>query len=235
VLEPVGDAGYQRPARWGEVYDHYLLAATQRVLTGLDGGLTIPDDVQPLMEAVYAEDPAAVPEDLRGVHQAHRFTGTSERTVAGYVQIPSAAGEIGMLSRLSEKEVEEADASTRLGADSVRIVCCYRDGTGARWLDPDRARPLPIRGSGDRGRISTTDVRRVLQQSFPVRATLVGARPPADLPSSWQDNAGLSELTLLEFRLGTSGPEPLDLAGRITYLDPALGLVSRRPATPPPS
>jgi CRISPR-associated endonuclease/helicase Cas3 len=227
VLLPTDDDGYRRPQRWGEVYDWYLLAATDRVLAGLDGGLTVPDDVQLLMESVYATDASAVPDDLRRLFEAYRSVGDSQRMVAGYVQIRSAAEEIGMLARLSEKDVQDADATTRLGADSARVLCCYRDADGRRWFDPAQAQLLPLRGGGPKGRMTTEEVRAILGRTFPVRTQLVSAAPAGDLPKAWRDNAWLSELTLLEFPLGPDGPEPLDLRGRTTYLDPDLGLVSR--------
>nr|WP_269440663.1 hypothetical protein [Micromonospora tarapacensis] len=126
---------------------------------------------------------------------------------------------------LSHNDTPEWKASTRLGADSDRLLCCYLDGDGQQWLDPDRRIPLPQRGSRHGGRFSNDDVRAILRETIPVRADLLkGYEPAMSLPASWGDNGWLKELRPLWFPIEATGPMPAAWGRRMARLDHELGL-----------
>ncbi len=229
VLDPHGDDGYRAPPQWGRVYHRYLLAATRQALLELDGGVVdIPEMVQPLMERVYPVDSEAVEDELRRDFGDYVAEGRAKETMATYVRIPPADS-LNDLSALSTREVEEADATTRLGADSARVLCCYLDRESGQWLDPGRTRPLPARGTGSAGRFQAGDVRDILRETVPAPASLLhGDQPPAATPASWKDSAWLADLVLLWFRTGPGGPAPAVVNDRRVRLDPELGLVIER-------
>lgn len=220
VLEPHDEHGYRPPRSWGYIYAPYLLRATHLRLSGLDA-ITVPDDVQAHMEAIYVPGPIADPQ-LADEHVAYVAGGMAERQIAKLRQIPDA-GNLLRLEQLSENETDELWAETRLGADSVRLICCYVEADGSQWLDPGRHRRLP-----DHGRLTTEEVRAVLRESVPVREGMLrGYEPPLSLPESWSANAWLSDLHVLWFPLGDAGPAPAEWDERRAWLDHNLGLVIR--------
>jgi len=235
VLDPHGDGGPRPPRHWGDVYHRYLLDATRQALVELAGGgvVEIPDMVQPLMERVHPAETVAVEDELRMAFGDYIAEGRAKETMATFVQIPLADDNLNDLSALSNREVAEADATTRLGAESVRVLCCYFDADEGRWLDPQRTRPLPARGTGPAGRFSTQDVGEILRETIPVRKSVLhGYQPPASPPAAWKDNAWLADLVLLWFPLGVEGPAPTIVDGRRLRLDSELGLVVDLPDDP---
>jgi CRISPR-associated endonuclease/helicase Cas3 len=152
--------------------------------------------------------------------------GRAKETMAAFVQIPRADDNLNDLSALSNREVAEADACTRLGAEAVRVLCCYLDADHGQWLDPGCTRALPALGSGKAGRFRTQDVGEILRETIPVRkSVLYGYQPPASTPTSWKDDAWLADLVLLWFLLGAEGPVATVVNGRRVSLDRELGLV----------
>lgn len=220
VLDPHGQSGYLPSPSWGSVYPPYLLRATHLRLAGITR-IQIPGDVQEHMEAVYGpptiEDP-----DLAAEYAQYRGEGMAKRQLADQVVIPEA-GAVGDLSMLSQTQMSEVEATTRFGADSVRVVCCYTDDDGNQWLDADCSRPIPARERS--GRFSSASVREILRYSIPVRATLVdGYELPHELPG-WTDNPWLSEVRPLWFAVAGGKPVPLRIGRRYFSLDEQLGLV----------
>lgn len=225
VLEPQRDGGYAKPGHWGDVYHDYLLRATHLRLVGVEH-FRVPEDVQEHMEAVYGPPDVADPR-LEAEYSDFRVDEMVEHQVADLWTVPDP-GSLGDLCLLSEGEIVDGRAATRLGADSVRVLCCYLDGEGRQWLDPERTRPLPHRGSRPDGRFYSDEIRSILGLSIPVRESLVSRyQPDVELPTRWEKTPWLGELRPLWFVLGADGPEPIEIEGRLVGLHPDLGLLLR--------
>ncbi|MFJ6199602.1 CRISPR-associated helicase Cas3' [Micromonospora sp. NPDC092111] len=226
VLDPRGGTSgdeHVRPPAWGDVYARYLLRATHLRLAGIDS-IAVPQSVQEHVEAVYV--PGLISDDpvLGAEYDEYRAQGMAVRGAAELGVIPDPA-EVADLAVLSHNDTPEWLATTRLGADSDRVLCCYLDADGQQWLDPNRRTPLPQRGSGAGGRFRQSEVRAILQETLPVRAGLLkGYDPPRDLPASWGDNSWLKDLRPLWLPLQAAGPEPAVWGGRMARLDHELGL-----------
>jgi CRISPR-associated endonuclease/helicase Cas3 len=226
VLAPVGEDGaLALPRRWTAVYDESLLRRTYDVLAMRTAGVVeIPGDVQPLVEEVYDETfvDGLPEEEIR-----RRMEDEARQGIAEMAAIPTPRA-LRDLEPLTRREVDEDQVSTRLGADSVRVVCCYVDGDGARWFDRERRRPLPAGGEHKSGRLTSRQVKDILAESIPVRADPwtrqdrhITATPPA-----WQDNPSLRDVLLLPHTLHADGTvTPPEVGGRHPHLDLWLGLV----------
>ncbi|MDG4827686.1 CRISPR-associated helicase Cas3' [Solwaraspora sp. WMMD1047] len=226
ILDPHHDGRYAKPRRWGDVYHDYLLRATHLRLSGVET-IRIPEDVQEHMEAVYSPTGIVDPQ-LRDEHTDYQVDEMVGRQAAELWTIPDPSS-LGDLSLLSECEVADGQAATRLGADSVRVLCCYLDSDGRQWLDPHRRHPLPHHGSGLDGRYQPDDIRSLLKLSIPVRESLIsGYKPDAERPARWDKTPWLSELHPLWFPIGPAGTHPIEIGGRLVHLDRDLGLIIRR-------
>jgi len=226
ILDPHHDGSYAKPRRWGSVYHDYLLRATHLRLNGVEM-IRIPEDVQEHMEAVYSPTGIIDPQ-LKEEHADYRVDEMVGRQAAELWTIPDP-GSLGDLSLLSESEIADGQAATRLGAESVRVLCCYLDPDGRQWLDPHRRHPLPHRGSGADGRFQPDDIRSLLKLSIPVRESLIsGYEPDAERPARWEKTPWLSELRPLWFPIAPAGPHPIEIGGRLVRLDRDLGLIIRR-------
>ena len=224
VLDPHGTSGYAKPKAWGSVYSDYLLRATHLLLAGRAGApVCIPGDVQGLVEAVYVHGAGAdsflndaILDDERLAHIGDEF---AQKDMAGYVTLPDPAN-IMDLAELSNKQVDEAKATTRLGADSIRVLCCYVDDHGDRWLDPELTHHrLPETGSRADGGFRPDEVRDLLARTIPMRDDEINDEPAPEYqpPPKWADNPWLSKLALLPHRATASGVQPVHL-GRHAYM-----------------
>lgn len=226
VLDPRHDGRYAKPRQWGDVYHDYLLRATHRRLAGVER-IRIPEEVQDHMEAVYGPVGIDDPE-LAAEHVDYQVDAMVGRQAAELWIVPDP-GSVADLSALSESEIGDGQAATRLGAESVRVLCCYLDQGGGQWLDPECTRALPHVGSGRQGRFREDEIREILSLSIPARESLIsGYQPPVERPARWEKAPWLGDLRPLWFAVGVDGPRPIELAGRIIRLDRELGLVVRR-------
>ncbi|WP_082312865.1 CRISPR-associated helicase/endonuclease Cas3 [Salinispora fenicalii] len=226
VLDPRGPDGIEhvRPAAWGDVYARYLLRATHLRLAATDR-IAVPHAVQNQVEAVYS--PQSVDHDpvLSAEYDEYRAEAMALRGMAELGVIPDPA-QVADLAALSLTETPEWRASTRLGAESERVLCCYLDAGGRQWLDPERRTLLPQRGARPDGRFSSQEVRMILQETIPLRTDiLTGYDPPTTLPASWSNNAWLKRLRPLWLPILPDGPGSAAWARRSVHLDPELGLV----------
>ncbi|MFE3799236.1 CRISPR-associated helicase Cas3' [Nocardia tengchongensis] len=194
------------PSSWPFVYPISLLTKTYRDLVARagcpDGQFTagIPEDVQALMETVYDQsflDEATTADDLD--HLANEQT---QRAVADLITIPEP-DDLMDLHPLTQRELDDSMLTTRLGADSGRVVCCYTDSHDNRWLDPQHTIPLPVAGSGKGGRFSSAQVEAVLKKAIPVPGNWVAGANGNDRPDEWKRDPYLRQIRLLT----PSGPE----------------------------
>jgi CRISPR-associated endonuclease/helicase Cas3 len=234
VLVPVNlDGACSPPQRWSDIYDQDLLLRTQRLLSARAGRpVRIPDDVQALVDGVYAgfEDDAADDRLLQLTTQ-RIAKDAAEAGVAQLAAIPRP-GAVGDLAELSRGEASEDLIVTRLGADSVQVLCCFHDPSGHRFLDQTCTMPLPERGSGPGGRFTRPEIRNLFAHTIAVRRSpwIKACGPEQAVPEAWRDEPRLADLVLLPHRVHgstVSGPV-LNTTGFL--LDPVLGLrMTRQP------
>ncbi|OII63099.1 CRISPR-associated endonuclease Cas3'' [Streptomyces sp. CC53] len=235
VLAPVGKGDSSAlavpPPSWGEVYTPSLLQRTLELLTGLEGApIAVPEDVQRLVDAVYApEFPSSAPEKLME-HDFERLAqDMASSGLAEMVAIPPPRTATS-LHRLTTSDADEELVRTRLGIDSVQVLPVYENDSG-RWLDEECTLPLPVCGSGPEGRFTRREVRDLLTLVAPVaygpwRTACGAAHQP---PQPWNKEPRLARLVLLPHRVNGDGQVEGAVVGnvRITY-DRVLGLITER-------
>ncbi|MDF3292369.1 CRISPR-associated helicase Cas3' [Streptomyces silvisoli] len=228
VLDPLLDGGGV-PRQWGEVYPEFLLAETSKALSELPRAtVAIPGDVQDLVERVHGDRPELFHWDdpVRSEQwSAYVGKGLAERSVGGALVIPRPRGvrQLHQLHHLQGTE-DEWDAATRLGADSVRLLCVYQQPDGTLTLDVGGDQELPQ--PGEDGRWAVKDVRRLMGKTIPVRAGwFSGERERCQPPTAWADHPMLSELLVLAQPVCDGQPQPVTVGRRQMWLDEELGLV----------
>ncbi|GAA2258399.1 CRISPR-associated helicase/endonuclease Cas3 [Streptomyces atrovirens] len=218
VLEPAGPNGTTEPPRsWGDVYDHSLLLRSAALLREkVEQGIAVPGDVQDLVDAVYAEDftdrlkeagqgeAEASTFRLHSLDQRRAGARIAEETLAAMTGISAPYAVHGDLSRLSRgtAEVTGELLTTRLGADTGRLLLLFTQDEAGTSLDEDGKLPLPGKGVPNR-----TTVRRIVARTVPVPG---GWLPPADgrpdLPPAWRKQTHLRDLVLVPMvRAGDDG------------------------------
>lgn len=212
------------PKTWLSVHDRALLERTSATLVGVDR-IHIPDDVQGLVERVYDTDFAKGTSDAEMEWLAEE--GVREQ-LAKMVAV-RAPDSLSALHELSHVDgITEDLIATRLGVDSVRVLCCYLDASGERYLDPGRSRPLPESGSGREGRFRSEETRALIERTIPVRAGKWTSRrgPVTEPPLAWRDNPWLKNIVLIPFTINSDGtPERARIGSTSFELDPEVGLI----------
>ncbi len=233
VLDPLtGGAGV--PRQWGEVYSEFLLRATSAKLAGLaDGVISIPDDVQDLVESVHGTGVDAFDWDTPGGRQkaawnAHRGKDLAERGQAGLIAVPRARSVAGLhnLHSLPGNE-DEWEVATRLGADSVRLLCAYAQEDGRKTLDVAGDEPVPDPPTGQQ--VAAAAVRAVMRRTIAVRGSWLPVED-TDLfrpPQSWAEHPMLNDVRVLYQPVAGGVVRPVAVGGRSLHLDADLGLVRR--------
>ncbi|MER5910071.1 CRISPR-associated endonuclease Cas3'' [Streptomyces sp. NPDC001982] len=223
VLEPAVDGQVAVPRTWGTVYDAALLRRTSVLLwESQTAGIAVPGDVQRLVDAVYAEDfadrlPAAAAEQLRRQDAEREASELAEKQLATMTAVPPPTGLVNLAKLSGERTdlLDEALVTTRLGADSERAVCLYRQPDGGWTLDPQGEIPIPAADRAGGGkRLERDGVRAVMRQTVPVPGRwLAGRGPDQEVPAGWADQPVLSDLVVLRM---TPTPQQLldgDLPG----------------------
>ncbi|MFF7731168.1 CRISPR-associated helicase Cas3' [Streptomyces sp. NPDC008001] len=209
VLESVGgDGRVEVPVSWGSVYDGSLLVRTSELLHEYaHEGVAVPGDVQVLVDRVYAEgfaeglEDAAERERLRMLDAERQGAVMAEEVLAQLAAIASPEGlfDLSRLSNEGGRLVDEALVTTRLGADSARVVCAFVQPDGSESLDAGGRVAWP---GADRS-LSREEVRAVMLQSAPVPGRwLAGRSEVQDVPSAWGEWPVLAGLVVLRMRRG---------------------------------
>ncbi|GGP80111.1 CRISPR-associated helicase Cas3' [Streptomyces melanogenes] len=225
VLAP---AGTLPPRAWGTVYDASLLRRTHGVLANLAGRpIDVPGDVAHMIETVYADlnerADQALPDDYE---RARREAAQS--AAADAVAIP-APGDVTDLYPLTDREIDPAAVTTRLGADAARILPVYTTPDGSRYLDRHRTTPLPIPAPGQE-RLDRETVAALIRLTIQAPSTYL----PADdtdtrTPPEWRTTPAASELRILPHPLDSNGAaSAYRTATHTLRLDERLGLVRER-------
>jgi CRISPR-associated endonuclease/helicase Cas3 len=206
VLEPVGDNGTtQVPRTWGSVYDAGLLQRTAYLLRGrTKSGIAVPEDVQNLVDAVYAEDfvdllDGAAQRELRRMDAERQADEAAEAHMADMVTICAPADVAGNLHLLSLREagVTEELVTTRLGADSGRVLCLYEQPDGAVTLDEAGELPLP---TGGQSGLAHGALAQVMAHVAPVPGRWLRGADGEPAPRGWDRHPVLRDLVLLRLQ-----------------------------------
>ncbi|KUN00794.1 CRISPR-associated helicase Cas3 [Streptomyces yokosukanensis] len=213
VLEPVGDDGRTLvPKTWGSVYDAGLLQRTSHVLHEREeAGIAVPEAVQELINTVYAEDfvdqlDGAARRELRQKDAVRQAEEAAQAHLAEIVAIPAPADVAGDLHRLSRREagVSEELLTTRLGADSGRVLCLYEQPDGAVTLDEVGRLALPPAGGNG---LTHAELRQVMAHVAPVPGSWLRGAEVHPAPPAWDNHPVLREVALL--RVAPAGREEI--------------------------
>ncbi|MFJ5560440.1 CRISPR-associated helicase Cas3' [Streptomyces sp. NPDC093250] len=232
VLDPIADGG-KTPQQWGEVYSEHLLAATSRTLAGIeDGTISIPGDVQGLVEAVHGDNEDFDWNNPGGSEvkawTAHKGKEMAERSMAGLLAVPRARS-VSALHDLHDLpgEEDEWEVSTRLGADSVRLLCAYVQEDGRVTLDLEGEQLLPLAATD--GKMPVSSVREVMRRIIPIRADWLKEVDPDSFapPESWTEHPMLGELRVLHQPVQGGSAQAVKVGSKTLRLDKDCGLVRR--------
>ncbi|GAA5014578.1 CRISPR-associated helicase Cas3' [Kitasatospora paranensis] len=239
VLEPVdGEGSVRAPRTWGDVYDAALLFRTSVLVEKLAGnGVAVPDDVQGLVDTVYADDfgaglADAAQRELRSMDATRVASAVAESQLAEATTVRSPYDVQGDLSCLTDRGsgVMEELLTTRLGADSARAVCVYlRDGGPS--LDEDGDIPLP--GTALGGRLTSAEIAPIMRHTVPLPGRWLARRTEDnDVPADWRDRPMLADLAVLPMQLGGDGRWTCRLGDREIEISKNLGISADLPNLP---
>ncbi|MFE4609486.1 CRISPR-associated helicase Cas3' [Streptomyces niveus] len=203
VLDPLAAPGGSVPRSWGTVYDAGLLVRTSEILSECArDGVVVPGDVQRLVDEVYESAfvdrlEGRAREELTQLDEERLAGEAAERHLAAWTGICAPADVKGDLSKLSLREagVTEELLTTRLGADTGRVLCLYTQTDRTVTLDPEGRVPLP---SGGRYGIGAAELADVAWRVAPVPGRwLRGLHPGCGAPEKWGTHPSLRDLVLL--------------------------------------
>ncbi|WP_165987948.1 CRISPR-associated helicase Cas3' [Streptomyces sp. YIM 98790] len=191
----------------GAVYDDGLLHRTARLLETRRGeGIAVPGAVQRLIDAVYAEDfttglDEATSRELARMDGERRARDSAEAHIARTTIIPAPfdiKGDLHPISR-AEAGVSEELLTTRLGADTGRVVCLFEQPGGQLALQPQGSPGQPA----DWRSPSRKTIETIMRHVVPVPGSWLRGGGDGDVeqpPPSWSRRPLLRDLTLLRFR-----------------------------------
>ncbi|MFE0645708.1 CRISPR-associated helicase Cas3' [Streptomyces sp. NPDC058877] len=228
VLDPIAGQGGV-PVQWGEVYTEALLKETSSTLheRGTQG-ICIPEDVQELVERVHGDRSDRFDWSLSDTAEAwvaHVGKTIAQKGVGALLAIP-LVGHVTRLNQLHhlQGEEDEWEASTRLGANSIRLLCVYAHPNGTVTLDLAGERPLPRAAAG--GRMELSDVRAVMGRTIPVNAEwFKGERERHQPPADWSEHAMLGDLVVVHLPVRDHEVQAVTVGGKHLLLDEELGLL----------
>lgn len=223
VLDPTDHRGRTfLPPAWRPLGSPFLPLATAAYLARrLEQPLTLPHDVQQLVEAVHGDADALARTDAalrrsRTLHQAR--TRTEEHH--SLLHLVPAWHDTLSLSDLHRQNLHPREAATRLGAMPRRLLPVYRMSGGRLALDAAGTWPLP-----EHRKPTTAQIRTILQHTLPVPAAWVAGRTrDHHIPASWRSHALLADLVLLP-QDASDPSRPVRFGRHRLHLDGALGLV----------
>lgn len=207
VLEPVdADSRTAPPPTWGTVYHHSLLVRTAELLRARTGGIAVPGDVQEIVDEVYGEGfverlEAEAQAELRAMDAELQAQEQAASHLATVAAIPVPVDINGNLHALSRREagVTEELLTTRLGADTGRVLCLYEQPDGTLTLDEEGRVPLP-KGT------SRAELSRIMSHVAPVPGRwLRGEGEQGLVPMSWRNHTVVRDLVPL--RVSSRGGE----------------------------
>lgn len=235
VLEPAEDGAVRAPKTWGEVYDPSLLLRTSMLLEKYVGsGVAVPGQVQELVDAVYADIfaddlEASVQRELQRMDATRIASAAAEGQLAEAVTIRppyDVQGDLSCLTNTAAGITEEL-LTTRLGADSGRVVCAFVKDDGL-FLDPHGKIPLP--GVTGKRPLRREEVALIMRHTTPVPGRWLAGCLTENEPSEvWGERPVLAGLLVLPLRYGADGRWTCRLGDRQVELSKALGISADLP------
>ncbi|GHC86238.1 CRISPR-associated helicase/endonuclease Cas3 [Nocardiopsis terrae] len=227
VLVPAEeDSAKHLPRSWGFVYPPSLLMRTHNLLRRrASAPVRVPEDVQTLVDDLHDDETLIedVAIDIRRLGEEMALRAHGRNAVIPTVK--QLGDDLHPLTAV-DFELGEHFLATRFGADSVRVLCCYEDRWGRRWLDSEQTRPLPE--PGPRGRVEHEDLRAVISRTIPLRADHHTQPPLAEanrVPESWAEEFHLRDLVMLVHGVADDGTvTPARLGERALFLSTVNGL-----------
>ncbi|MFI8075966.1 CRISPR-associated helicase Cas3' [Streptomyces sp. NPDC086033] len=223
VLEPTDHRGRTLlPPAWRPLDSPYLpLATAAHLARRPEQPLTLPDDVQQLVETVHGDADALARTDP-ALHRNHTLHQARTRTEEHHslLHLVPAWHDVLSLSDLHRQNLHPREAATRLGAMPRRLLPVYRTPAGRLTLDAASTQPLP-----EHRKPTTAQIRTILQHTLPVPAAWVAHRArDRDVPLLWRSHALLADLILLP-QDADDPTRPVRFGRHHLHLDDALGLV----------
>jgi CRISPR-associated endonuclease/helicase Cas3 len=206
VLDPLRDRNSARaPYSWGTVYDNGLLHRTAQLLRHLPHSqIAVPGDVQELVDAVYAEDfvdllDEAARREVRRMDNERLAEEQAEKHMAGMVAACGPRDVGSDLYRLSRPDfgITEEMITTRLGADSARVLCAFEQDDGRLTLDDSGEVPFPDPDQ----RLSRAELNVVMAHVAPVpRKWIARQADSLRVPAAWEKQALVRDLAVVRMR-----------------------------------
>ena len=227
VLHPVDEHGRTViPVSWRTLEPAFLTHSTAALLSEpAERSLTLPDQVQDLIEQVHGEVPHIAADPTSDLHRRHIvYLGKSraEEHLSTSHLIPPHA-RVSSLADLHRQYLPPKNAATRLGAMPERLLPCYRTPNGTLTLDPEGTRPLPVDTEPN-----TAMVRAILQHTVPIPAAWIAERTPEHrAPNTWHSHPRLSDLVLCPHDPVQPG-QAIRFGRHTLRLDAELGLVHKK-------
>lgn len=225
VLQPTDhDGRIQLPAAWRTLEAAFLTHATAHYLSRQPEhtlSLTLPNDIQHLVEAVHgdATELARTDPTLERRHTAYTSRRRAQEHLSALHLVPTPR-HTASLADLHRQRLHAREAATRLGALPRRLLPVYRMPDGTLTLDRAGTQQLRL----DRAP-TTRQVRRILEHTLPVPAAWVAERRREHrAPAVWSTHALLADLVLLPQVFDTSAS--VSFGRHALHVDPVLGLVA---------
>ncbi|MEU2772898.1 CRISPR-associated helicase Cas3' [Streptomyces sp. NPDC007162] len=223
VLEPTDHRGRTLlPPAWRPLDSPFLPLATAACLTRRpEQLLTLPDDVQDLVESVHGDagELARADAALRRSHTLHQARTRTEEHHSTLHLVPVWHDTLS-LSDLHRQNLHPREAATRLGTTPRRLLPVHRTPGGRLALDAAGTQPLP-----EQHKPTTAQIRTILQHTLPVPAAWVSdRRGHLPTPAAWRTHALLADLVLLP-RSADDPTRPVRFGRHRLHLDDDLGLV----------
>ncbi|MFD8597512.1 CRISPR-associated helicase Cas3' [Kitasatospora sp. NPDC059646] len=231
VLVPTGQLP---PRAWGhgdkQVYEAALLRRTAEHLAQLPAhGIRVPEDVAAAINTVYA-DYNTLAEQALAQHDDRQLAGRdAAKQAAADIRTIPRPDTVTDLYPLTTYDGDEDDLTTRLGADTVRLLPVYIDENDKAWLNRQRTRPLPEPSGGQQ--LDRATVKDLVRRSIQAPAHYL----PSDdsrthTPEEWSSTPVARDLRLLPHRrTGTPATWKYQApTGHTLHAHRAYGLVRER-------
>lgn len=223
VVQPRGSFADASIGDVAKVYAERLVRETLRTLDGRTA-ITLPDDIEGLVEAVYREEIPVAEDELYGSYIDYFGRAVAKRQDADNRLLPRPSRRDDIFGDLRVSFDDDDDpavhaslrAVTRDGEESVQLVCVV-DRDGQLFVDETDSAPIDLTVAPDRA-LTARLARRTVSVS---RASLVREllTNPSYAAEAWRENALLRHRRVARFARGvaTIGDTRLEL-------DPELGL-----------
>ena len=225
VIRPEGSTNDCSFKNVGIVYEDFVLRRTLQELEKMNS-ISIPNDIEPLVEAVYTSVPALegkLLDELTSLDQQKRqeLNLAKERAWPESTVADDPFANFRVPFKEDDPDVAQAlRAETRLGEQSVAVICLF-GSTGDAYFDRDKTRPVDLQRE-----LSPSDIRALAGRTVKLSTRgLVGELLKLTVPNTLRSVAILADRRPLFF-----GEQPLQFGKTSLDLDPLLGVTIKSQA-----